>query len=641
MENKKKKIIWILLLFISPVYANIIIIPEVTSGANGISHKKTASPLFSTQIERDDIKTSPVTNLEALLQQQQSIVRLTHNSGDSSQTALSIRGFGDNASANSLILVDGFPLINPSLLAPNFNSIPLVDIERIEIFQGSEGTLWGDQAVGGVMNIVTRHPQHFIGDVNLSAGSFNQHFYSGFAGSRFANGFFFKGFDFANRTNNDRQHNRETDENVAAQFGLDHASGSVSFNIQAYDNTVQFPGGLTEAQFSTNPHQATNFQNYVNYKTRLYQLLVKQSLLPNWLLELRADNRIVNGDGMMYSNFTRSDEMNTIHPRLIASINKNKFILGYQFQSSQYHLENTRVYNQANASQQNLYSQITIPFLDKLTATIGARAAKQHNNAKKTIDENINSNNQVLVTEQGLALQLTDQLQLFVRRDGNFSFPKANEETWTPASVNALQAQIGTSYETGATFKTHQQTAQLNMYRLELHNEIAFDPTSTISQPFGSFRNFPNTLRRGVTLTERYTFSLPLTFETQLNYVDARFADGEFAGNMIPAVPAFNANINFAYMLNDNWELQYYALYTGSRFASNNTNNIGKKLAGYWLNSASIQYILSSLRISFEIANLFNQGYSAYTLFDPIHQTNTYYPGAGRSFLLSLKASVD
>ena len=86
---------------------------------------------------------------------------------DSSQTALSIRGFGDNAAANSLILVDGFPLANVSLLTPNFNSIALSDIERIDIIQGSQGSLWGNQAVGGVLNIVTRHPEKWLANAQI------------------------------------------------------------------------------------------------------------------------------------------------------------------------------------------------------------------------------------------------------------------------------------------------------------------------------------------------------------------------------------------------------------------------------------------------------------------------------------------
>lgn len=153
----KKKFLPVLyfvyLLIISGNVYSAIKIPEVNLLYNPFKRQQIYEEAQLSAINRSVIKISPVVDLTQLLKQEQSIVRLINNSGDYSQVAFSIRGFGDNAVANSLILVDGFPLTNPSLLVPNFNSISLVDIERMEITQGSEGVLWGDQAVGGVMNI--------------------------------------------------------------------------------------------------------------------------------------------------------------------------------------------------------------------------------------------------------------------------------------------------------------------------------------------------------------------------------------------------------------------------------------------------------------------------------------------------------
>jgi outer membrane receptor for ferrienterochelin and colicin len=153
---------------------NITVIPDVK--LKSISKHTSKIRLSSTSYTKSEITKSPVINLSEFLNQEQSVVRLANNSGDTSQTALSLRGFGDNAAANSLILVDGFPLINSSLLAPNFNSIPLSDIERIEISQGSEGSLWGNQAVGGVVNIITKHPKKFNFNSIISTGSYNSHY---------------------------------------------------------------------------------------------------------------------------------------------------------------------------------------------------------------------------------------------------------------------------------------------------------------------------------------------------------------------------------------------------------------------------------------------------------------------------------
>src|SRR5258708_7771591 len=101
-----------------------IVVPEVTLKP----HKNyIAASVHHTQVSgftRKQIAISPDEALSGLLHQQ-SIVRVANNSADSNQLVLSIRGFGDNAGANSLILVDGFPLTNPTLLAPNFNALSL------------------------------------------------------------------------------------------------------------------------------------------------------------------------------------------------------------------------------------------------------------------------------------------------------------------------------------------------------------------------------------------------------------------------------------------------------------------------------------------------------------------------------------
>src|SRR5262249_366819 len=89
------------------------VIPQVTLKQDKIKKNKLIAN--KTIINRKQIQKSAVINIGELLQQKQSVVRVISNSMDNNQTVLSIRGFGDNAVANTLILVDGFPLINASL----------------------------------------------------------------------------------------------------------------------------------------------------------------------------------------------------------------------------------------------------------------------------------------------------------------------------------------------------------------------------------------------------------------------------------------------------------------------------------------------------------------------------------------------
>ena len=62
------------------------------------------------------------------------------------------------ASGNTLILIDGIPVNDPSLISNSFdlNNINPAQIERIEVLKGAQSTLWGSAAVAGVINIITK-----------------------------------------------------------------------------------------------------------------------------------------------------------------------------------------------------------------------------------------------------------------------------------------------------------------------------------------------------------------------------------------------------------------------------------------------------------------------------------------------------
>ncbi|MDN3684138.1 TonB-dependent receptor plug domain-containing protein [Vibrio sinaloensis] len=69
-------------------------------------------------------------------------------------------------------MLDGRRLNSQDLVAPNLSFVQLDDVESIEILSGSAGVLYGDQAVGGVINIVTRSSKESRVGVSTSYGSF-------------------------------------------------------------------------------------------------------------------------------------------------------------------------------------------------------------------------------------------------------------------------------------------------------------------------------------------------------------------------------------------------------------------------------------------------------------------------------------
>lgn len=616
------------------------IIPDVKLQSKKDTPQKSNTSMATTQLTKTEIIKSPVADLSQLLKQEQSVVRLTNTSGDSSQTALSLRGFGDNASANSLIMVDGFPLTNPSLLAPNFNSIPLSDIERIEIYQGSSGSLWGDQAVGGVVNIISKHPKKFLLNAIMSAGNFNTYYDNLLIGNKAKNGFFYKIFGLVGKTDNFRHHNQQNANNIAVQIGFDYARGTIVLNAQSYGGLNYSPGGLSETQFTEDPRQATEFKNYSRYRTNLFQLLSKHELSNQWLLETRIDHHRTDGRGLFHWNFDRNDSLTSINPRLIGSLYKNKLIFGYYGQWGDYQFANTKADATGSARQNALYFQNSFPITNKVDFILGARKAWQVNKfeSKKSLG---NEPDQIFVTEEGIVYHPSEALSLFVRRDGNFRFPKANEELLLAKNIKYLQVQTGTSYEAGTKWQTEKYKSELSIYRLALMDEIAFNPVESINNPFGSFSNLDRTLRYGISVSQQYHLTSRASIKGQINYVNARFASGPFSGKLVPAVPALNGNVGLTYNWTEQWAIQYALLYTGSRYASDDVQNIGKKVPGYWLNNFAVQYLIKSFIFNLEVRNLFNQQQIGYVLYNSFRKKNVFFPGAGRNYLFTVKINID
>lgn len=86
---------------------------------------------------------------------------------DTNSWAVSIRGFNSTLANKLLVLIDGRSIYNPVFGGTLWeaNDLMLEDIERIEVIRGPGGTLWGANAVNGVINIITKHSRDTQGNL--------------------------------------------------------------------------------------------------------------------------------------------------------------------------------------------------------------------------------------------------------------------------------------------------------------------------------------------------------------------------------------------------------------------------------------------------------------------------------------------
>ncbi len=79
--------------------------------------------------------------------------------GNGKTASVDIRGFGETGTLNVLVLVDGRRVNDIDLSGVDWTQISLDQVERIEIVRGSGSVLYGDNATGGVINIITKRPE--------------------------------------------------------------------------------------------------------------------------------------------------------------------------------------------------------------------------------------------------------------------------------------------------------------------------------------------------------------------------------------------------------------------------------------------------------------------------------------------------
>jgi iron complex outermembrane receptor protein len=125
-------------------------------------------------VSREDIIRSGATNIPDLLRM---VPGVDVAQIDGSSWAISIRGFNARYSNKVLVLIDGRSVYSTSFSGVYWDQIdlPVAEIERIEVIRGPGGSVWGANAVNGVISIITRSSKATHGGAaNLGAGSYTR-----------------------------------------------------------------------------------------------------------------------------------------------------------------------------------------------------------------------------------------------------------------------------------------------------------------------------------------------------------------------------------------------------------------------------------------------------------------------------------
>ena len=110
-----------------------------------------------TIITSEDIANSPAKSLPELLNEVPGVDARVNSSIKDQQ--IDMGQFGESSMSNVVVLIDGRRLNTPDLAAADLSLIDVNAIDHIEVIQGAGTVLYGDNATGGVINIITKKAQ--------------------------------------------------------------------------------------------------------------------------------------------------------------------------------------------------------------------------------------------------------------------------------------------------------------------------------------------------------------------------------------------------------------------------------------------------------------------------------------------------
>ncbi|QSR45919.1 TonB-dependent receptor domain-containing protein [Aeromonas veronii] len=211
-------------------------------------------------IDRAEIESRQVQSLPELLKTLPG-VQIATLGGRGHISSLFIRGTNSN---HSLVLMNGRPIAAMVAGTPDLSQIPLGNIERIEYIRGPRAAVYGSDAIGGVINLITKTSAKNGSETHLKGGAGSNGYGQGelrtvqSLGQKTDMNMLIgyertDGFDVVANT---KQPDRDGFASRNGQMGLNHAfndAWSADFNAQGYDN-------LTDTDGSTDQSRVQAFQ---------------------------------------------------------------------------------------------------------------------------------------------------------------------------------------------------------------------------------------------------------------------------------------------------------------------------------------------------------------------------------------------
>ncbi len=567
----------------------------------------------------------------------------THGFGLGSDGSVNLRGVINSSRTGALVLVDGVRMNRPTGDEVHWQSIPLHQIERIEIIRGGGGIGYGEGALSGVINIITKKggERPLETEQRLEWGSFGQRMFA--TAARGAQGPLTYGATFTRRdVSGYRESTNSRTTTVTSHLGLDVLPElRVEANVLHSEDTSSFAGGITPEASQARRRQRGSFPGFFDDETTQVSLDTRLADVAGIALGANAFWRLRESDSV-----TSDSRFAIITPSqgltLRASHEAERPGVRHQFttsidlldEKSSVGTRGSPRFDESNRASYGLWAEETLRLLDRVTATAGLRYDKARFAEDISFPVFIGTLRfQGLSPMVGLSVDVAEPLTVYGRYARPFKAPNVDDfsavVTDFVGNIN-LQPQQADDYEVGLrASEARLGKAAVAWFYNRIDDEILFNASAFQNQNM-------DTERLGVETSLEPRLPIPgLSARLAYTFLDAKFRKGPFRGKTIPSVPEHRLTTSLSYepvprlFLALDWEL------IQDFFRINDFNN---RLPGdnYGVLDLGVRLAYDWGSVYLKIQNATNEEYTSFQSSNGTVISTGENPSPPRSFLIGL-----
>ncbi|MFH1504448.1 MAG: TonB-dependent receptor [Candidatus Omnitrophota bacterium] len=600
-------------------------------------------------ISGKDIEKSSAKDIPSLLENIEGVY-VYDASGTGTSSRINMRGFWGGMSTHQLVLVDGVPQNSLNHKLVDWNSISLDNVEQIEVVKGAASALYGDNAMAGVINIITKRPSLTPKvKASLSYGTYNTSDVKVLASQSFGElGCLVSASQ--KLTDGFRDHSDYSDLHLNGKLRWDMKEDNLEFFLGYYQSGKGADSwAITEAQVEQDRRQARPGTENDKSEDKKIEIGLKYNKDLSGLGKLKSIFYFRDRDCNSFGSSTAAREY-------LNNENTYGLILQHDLTSEIFNLENAftfgvdlerdefdyQEYNAANyvrgaiRSDYNAYREKIGPFIQDeiklsgpLTLSLGARYDlvkfnfKNQRNSANSRKEDLSD----ISPKVGLVYEYAKDSNLYGNCSFAFRTPTLGQ-MFTYSSANPeLDPEEAVNYELGTRYCFNSfLKGNVSLFYTDLDNEIIYD------YPSSKYMNYGQTSHSGV--EARLDYEIAQGLKTFVNYAYLRAKDeSKGSSNYLTNIPAHKGNLGISKAWNFGLALEGLLKYTGSSYLdSANTAKLSPNAAA----DVKISYNRDNWAIFLVIENILDREYNSYGHISS--GTKYFSPAANRTFTFGVKA---